>query len=86
MLIYAVTKRKVPAGRLPSDVGVIVMNVNSISFISKYMKTGIPLIEKRVTVDGAVVKNPSNVRVLIGTPLGRVFDFCAGFMIHPKRY
>ena len=35
MLIYATTGRKVPPGKLPADVGVIVMNVNSVSFIAE---------------------------------------------------
>jgi len=78
MLIYSVTGRKVPPGKLPLDVGVIVMNVNSVSFVCEYIKTGMPLIKKRVTVDGSAVKNPSNVEVLIGTPLKDVFDFCGG--------
>ena len=85
MLIYATTRRKVPAGKLPSDVGVLVMNVNSISFISEYVKTGMPLIKKRVTVDGSAVKNPGNVEVLIGTPILEVFDFCGGFSTPPKK-
>ena len=79
MLIYSTTGRKVPPGKLPMDVGVVVMNVNSVSFISEYVKTGMPLIKKRVTVDGSVVKNPSNVEVLIGTQLADVFEFCGGF-------
>lgn len=79
MLIYAVTGRKVPPGKLPADVGVIVMNVNSVAFVSEYVKTGMPLIKKRVTVDGTAVKRPANVEVLIGTQLSDVFDFCGGF-------
>lgn len=78
-LIYSITGRKVPPGKLPMDVGVVVMNVNSVSFISQYVKTGMPLIKKRVTVDGSAVKNPSNVEVLIGTRLSDVFEFCGGF-------
>jgi len=85
MLIHAVTGRKVPAGRLPSDVGVIVMNVNSVSFISEHIKTGMPLIKKKVTVDGSAVKNPSNVEVLIGTSLLNVFNFCGGFKSEPGK-
>ena len=85
MLIYALTGRKVPPGKLPSDVGVVVMNVNSVSFINEFVKTGMPLIKKRVTVDGSAVKNPSNVEVLIGTPLSDVFDFCGGFKESPHK-
>ena len=79
MLIYSITGRKVPPGKLPLDVGVIVMNISSVSLISEYIKTGMPLIKRRVTVDGSAVKNPSNVEVLIGTPLKDVFDACGGF-------
>lgn len=85
MLIYSTTGRKVPPGKLPSDVGVIVMNVNSVSFISEYVKTGMPLVKKRVTVDGSAVKNPANVEVLIGTPLSDVFQFCGGFKSEPSK-
>ena len=85
MLIYATTGRKVPPGKLPADVGVIVMNVNSVSFIAEYVKTGMPLIKKRVTVDGSAVNNPSNVEVLIGTSLQEVFDFCGGFKVPPHK-
>lgn len=85
MLIYAITGRKVPPGKLPADVGVVVMNVNSVSFISEYLKTGIPLVKKRVTVDGPAVKNPANVEVPIGTRLADVFEFCGGFKSEPSK-
>jgi len=78
MLIYSMTGRKVPPGKLPMDVGVIVMNVSSVAFIAEYVKTGMPLIKKRVTVDGPAVNKPANVEVLIGTPLVDVFNFCGG--------
>ena len=83
MLIYAVTGRKVPPGKLPSDVGCVVLNVTSVSFISQYMKTGMPLIKKRITVDGPVIFKPSNGEVLIGTSRKVVFDFCGGFKKPP---
>ncbi|AEV66823.1 electron transport complex subunit RsxC [Acetivibrio clariflavus] len=85
MLIYSTTGRKVPPGKLPADVGVIVMNVNSVSFIAEHIKTGMPLIKKRVTVDGNAVNNPSNVEVLIGTSIQDVFEFCGGFKSPPYK-
>jgi len=85
MLIYAITGRKVPPGKLPLDVGVVVMNVNSVSFVNEYLTTGMPLIRKRVTVDGSAVKNPGNVEVLIGTQLEDVFEFCGGFKSDPAK-
>lgn len=85
MLIYSTTRRKVPAGKLPSDVGVVVMNVNSASFLAQYMRTGVPLIKRRVTVDGSAVAAPKNVEVLIGTRLEDVFAFCGGFRTEPRK-
>lgn len=84
-LIYAVTGRKVPAGKLPSDVGVLVQNVNTVSFIANFIKTGMPLISKKVTVDGGAAAKPMNVEVLIGTPLKDVFEFCGGFREEPRK-
>lgn len=78
MLIYSLTGRKVPAGKLPSDVSCVVLNVNTVSFIASHIKTGMPLVEKRVTVDGDVIKDPANVFVLIGTPINELIDFCGG--------
>lgn len=85
MLIYSITGKKVPPGKLPLDIGVVVMNVNSISFVAEYVKTGMPLIKRRVTVDGSAVVNPSNINVLIGTPLADVFEFCGSFKSKPSK-
>ncbi len=85
MLIWSTTKRAVPVGKLPSDVGVIVMNVTSVSFLAGYVKTGMPLIKKKVTVAGPCVKTPQNVEVLIGTPLADVFAFAGGFSSDPVK-
>lgn len=79
ILIQACTGRKIPTGGLPADVGCIVMNISSISFLAQYIKTGMPLVTKRVTVDGSAVKNPQNVIVPIGTLISEVIDFCGGY-------
>lgn len=42
VLIYECTGKIVPEGKLPSDVGCVVMNVSSIAFVAKYMRTGMP--------------------------------------------
>ena len=85
MLIWATTKRAVPAGKLPSDVGVVVMNVTSVAFLAEFVKTGMPLIKKKVTVAGPCVKEPKNVEVLIGTPLKDVFEFAGGLSSEPRK-
>lgn len=84
-LIYAVTGRRVPVGKLPADVGVLAQNVATVAFIANYLKTGMPLIKKKVTIDGGAAANPMNVEVLIGTPLKEVFEFCGGFCEEPRK-
>ena len=78
VLIQACTGRKVPAGGLPADVGCVVMNVTSAAVLSRYLKTGMPLITKRITVDGSAVAHPQNIRVTIGTPIHEVLAFAGG--------
>ncbi len=85
MLIKTLTGREVPSGKLPHDIACLVMNVTSVAFVAKYLKTGIPLIKRRVTVDGKCVSTPKNVEVLLGTPLQEVFDFCGGFIKDPGK-
>lgn len=84
-LIYTVTGRKVPSGKLPADVGCIVLNVNTVSFIASYIETGMPLVQRRVTVDGPVVCQPKNVAAPIGTSLQDLFNFCGGFKSTPYK-
>ena len=76
VLIYSTTKRKLPLGKLPSDIGCVVMNITSISFLYRYIRTGMPLVAKRITVDGNAIKEPKNLIVPIGTPISYVLDFC----------
>lgn len=78
VLIYSITGRIVPEGKLPLDVGVIVLNVTTLAAIARYIKTGMPLVEKCVTVDGSAVKAPKNVIAPIGAPLKELFAFCGG--------
>lgn len=71
-LIYSTTGLVVKEGELPMNTGCLVMNCSTIAFISKYMKTGMPLISRRITVDGNVVEKPSNFIIAVGTPLGEI--------------
>ena len=85
MMVLSATGRKVPAGALPADVGCIVMNVASVAFVARYIKTGKPLISRSVTVSGNCISNPMNVRVPIGTELQKIIDFCGGFTEEPYK-
>ncbi len=85
VLIYHTTGKAVPMGKLPIDVGVVVANSTTVATIGKYLKTGMPLTEKCVTVDGGAVANPQNVIVPIGTAVSDVFEFCGGFKSEPLK-
>jgi len=75
----------VPPGKLPADVGAVVMNVNSVSLVATYCETGMPLVKKVVTVSGDAVKMPMNLEIPIGTLLRDVFEFCGGFKVTPEK-
>ena len=79
MIVYSATGRKIPFGKLPADVGCIVMNVASTAFIGRYLETGKPLVSRSLTVDGSAIVHPQNVRVPIGTNLNELIEFCGGF-------
>lgn len=75
VLIHSLTGRIIPEGKLPSDVGCVVMNVSTAAFLYTYSKTGMPLVKRRITVDGSAVSKPSNFFVPVGTLLHSVVGF-----------
>ncbi len=79
VLIFNISGRVVPEGKLPSDVGVLLMNVTTVAFIAKYIKTGMPLVEKTVTVDGDVIAEPKNITAPIGTSVADLIEAAGGF-------
>ena len=85
VLIYSATGRIVPEGKLPSDVGVIVFNVSSLGKLAKYLKTGMPLTTKNITVDGGAITKPQNLTVPIGTPISDIAEFCGGYKVEPRK-
>ena len=85
MTVYAATGRKIPPGGLPAAVGCIVMNITTLGSIGRYLKTGMPLVSKRLTIDGSAVANPMNVRVPIGASAKDIIDFTGGYKTEPKK-
>lgn len=85
VLIYTSTGRKLPLGKLPADVGCVVMNITSISFLNRFIRTGMPLVTKRLTVDGSAIAKPMNVEVPIGTSIKDVIEFCGGYNCTPEK-
>ncbi|MBQ9082648.1 MAG: electron transport complex subunit RsxC [Clostridia bacterium] len=85
VLIKACTGRSIPQGGLPADAGCVVMNLTSVAFLARYLKTGMPLVSRRLTVDGSAVNEAKNVVVPIGTPIKDVIEFCGGYKGTPGK-
>ncbi|NPV60926.1 MAG: electron transport complex subunit RsxC [Actinobacteria bacterium] len=79
MLIFALTGRKVPPGKLPSEVGCLVQNVGTAVALYEAAAWGKPLYERVVTVTGDGISEPGNLLVRIGTPIQALIDACGGF-------
>ena len=85
VLAYHTTGRVIPQGKLPLDVGIIVINCTTVAAIAKFIRTGMPLVEKCVTVDGSAVSEPKNLIAPIGTPVGELIKECGGFKEEPRK-
>lgn len=84
-LIYAVTKRKVPTGSLPADVGCIVQNAGTAAAVADAVTAGIPLVERVTTITGEPVVKPGNWRLKIGTPVEEALKLCGGVKRDPGK-
>ena len=85
VLVYEVTGKTMNAGVLPADLGIILSNVTTIAFVGQYFRNGMPLINKRMTVDGDAVARPTNVIAPIGTQIHDVIEFCGGYKQEPRK-
>lgn len=84
-IIYAILGREVPAGKLPADVGCLIVNAETASAISRAFYRGLPLVSRIVTVTGDCVKSPANVRAPLGASYSELIDFCGGCVKPPKK-
>lgn len=77
-LIYALTRRTVPAGGLPLDVHVVVDNVATAYSITQAVRRGTPLTSRLVTVTGPELRDPGDFLVHIGTPISELIQMAGG--------
>ncbi len=77
-LIYALTKREVPSGKLPVEVGCIVNNVGTAFAIYQAVQKNRPLIDNILTFTGKGVTNNKNLLVRVGTSIQAIIDYCGG--------
>ena len=77
-LCQAVTGRQVPPGALPSAIGCVVLNLNTVIAIYRAVYTGMPVVKKVVTVSGSGIMEPKNLLCPIGTPVSALLASCGG--------
>lgn len=86
-LIYAATKREVPyKGKLPLEVGCIVLNIDTVVAIWRAITKGRPLMRRIVTVSGSAINNPKNLKVRIGTSYQELIEQAGGIKEDPDKW
>ena len=76
VILRNVTGRSVPRGGHLTDVGALLYNVTTMSEIGRYLRTGMPLTKRRLTVMGDAITRPQNLEVFIGTPISEILEYC----------
>ena len=84
-LIFATTGRKINSSMLPSDVGCVVDNVDTVVSIYMAVCESTPLIRKIITVTGDAINNPRNFAVKTGTSYSELVDEAGGFKEKPEK-
>lgn len=84
-LIYASCGRRLHSAKLPSDVGCIVDNVDTIVAIYHAVMYGKPLMERIITVTGDCVRNPRNYKVHIGMNYHDLLEASGNFTKKPAK-
>lgn len=76
VILRNVTGRSVPRGGHLTDVGALLFNVTTMSEIGRYLRTGMPLTKRRLTVMGDAIARPQNLEVYVGTSVSEILEFC----------
>ncbi len=84
-IVYAIKKKEIPAGKLPADIGCLILNTETTSAIARAFYRGYPLVSRIVTVTGDCVAKPQNVRAPLGASYSALIDFCGGLVKEPKK-
>jgi electron transport complex protein RnfC len=84
-LIKTLLGMEVPKGGLPLHVGVLVQNVGTTCAVYQTLKTGLPLIERCLTVTGEGIRLKKNLKARIGTLFRDIITYCGGYAGNPGK-
>jgi electron transport complex protein RnfC len=85
-LLKATIGREIPSGKLPLDVGAVVLNVGTSFAIYEAVALRKPLIDRIVTVSGEAMANKKNLRVLLGSKVADLIAFAGGLAHEPDKF
>ncbi len=77
-LIKAITKRVVPSGKLPIDVGCVVNNLGTALAVYEAVQKNKPLIDNILTITGSSLPVQKNYKVRIGIPFSALLESVGG--------
>lgn len=84
-LLKATINREIPSGKLPLDVGAVVMNLGTTHAVYEAIAYGKPLFERVMTITGDCISRPCNVIAPIGTKVRDLLEFAGGFSSEPDK-
>lgn len=85
VLLYNATGKVVGPGQRLASLGVIIINVTSLAKMAEFMETGMPLVDRCLTLEGSAVKEPKNLVVPIGTPVSHIVEQAGGLCCEPGK-
>jgi electron transport complex protein RnfC len=74
-MLYNATGRVAVSGKRFPSFGALIINVSSIAKMAEYLNTGMPLVERIVTVDGPAVAEPKMLIAPIGTRISEILNY-----------
>ena len=84
-LLKSTINREIPSGKLPLDVGAVVVNVGTAYAIFNAIAYSKPLFERIVTVSGECINKPCNLIAPIGVKVSDLISFAGGFKTEPDK-
>ncbi|MCL2558115.1 MAG: RnfABCDGE type electron transport complex subunit C, partial [Treponema sp.] len=84
-LITAITKREVPSGGLPMDVGCVVNNIDTVIAVQRAFLRGRPLMRKVVTLTGGAIRKPGNYKIRLGMKVSDIIAMIGGLASSPTK-
>ena len=82
-LIESCLKLQVPKGKLPGDIGVIVVNVSTAAALDAIIRRGRPITRRILTLSGEAFANPGNYEACIGMSYKSLIEGAGGFSSEP---